>query len=303
MVKAICKFSGVQFMFDSPPMGEAIHEAVHPHVYMPLSTARSVLLRLSQSKNITLQLEGTYPLLVQLRLCTLRVLLEIDALVSNYCCDAVVALPDDADQAALLHVINVDSMAALVLLDKYKAGGMPRLAVLELGCAERLLRSCIELLRDAILDESTLAQIGFDSSVSYQLRTTTQVQPSVFIGTLSTIAPGLSNHLVTLLYHMHLLAKLRTHAAGITSSESEGMVAMADTSIYEFEAVLELPRIVRGANVDLAVAEAVLVAATEYRRTFNAQYDRLLAQVLTAKPVSRGLPPRTLTLRRNPNGS
>lgn len=303
MVKAICKFSGVQFMFDSPPMGEAIHEAVHPLVYMPLSTARSVLLRLSQSKNITLQMEGVYPLLVQLRLCTLRVLLEIDALVSNYCCDAVVALPADTDQAALLHVINVDSMAALVLLDKYKAGGMPRLAVLELGCAERLLRSCIELLRDAILDESTLAQIGFDSSVSYQLRTTTQVQPSVFINTLSTIAPGLSKHLVTLLYHMHLLAKLRTHASGIVSSESESMVAMSDTSIYEYEAVLELPRIVRGANVDLAVAEAVLVAATEYRRTFNAQYDRLLAQALTAKPISRGLPPRTLTLRRNPNGS
>ena len=107
-------------MFDSPPMGEAIHEAVHPHVYMPLSTARSVLLRLSQSKNITLQMEGVYPLLVQLRLCTLRVLLEIDALVSNYCCDAVVALPADTDQAALLHVINVDKDHYISLTEEYE---------------------------------------------------------------------------------------------------------------------------------------------------------------------------------------
>lgn len=308
MQQAKCHYTGISFKFESPPMGEAIHSATHPLAYMPLESAKAILLRLSQVNNVHLTPEQLYNYLVQLRLASFRILVHVNALTEHYeashISSAYVNNPntDHIDATNEVHIIKVEALSTLVLLDRYNSTGMPKLAILELGSIERLLRTCVKVLSDELFAENMLNKLGFGTAVDYQVRIAAQVQPAIFVSSCLKLLPAEEGiELATMLYHFYLISKLSNHIAGLTSEESETLVACASTTLQHYNSVSEIPRLVRASTMDILVAEALTCGATAYMRHFVSQYERLKADFEKPKLVTviRGLPPSSMQRRNN----
>ena len=278
-MRVFCSISGVELpahtpLFDSPCYQRS---AIHPEINLSAQDADTALLRLSDYQiSISCSTE-LWEREAQLRLATLAVAREIDALAPGWTAPNLMrpqATP--TLDLNLLHVIAVDAAAMRVLRTAYSQG-MPKIARVDLGCWARLLDACIGARAEEEIAERMLKDVRVKTSLDYELRCVLTVQPAVLHRAVTELAEKaqlpfeVSNAVATELFKSYITSKLKVASKLLQSSTLEDDLCDTTTmQMYEF--VQAIPLAVRMSNFDYALIDALEHGASAYLKKHESDY-------------------------------